>query len=161
VLKEIRALHPTVDTLIPAARDELDGLRAFVLDHHIATIPSDLLPKVEETRVSSARRQRPHWTLQVLWSDARRKPPTTSRHLMTGPRQTSSNNISKPITSPGSRSYRRMRFGRAISCSIERAAPIPTDRARQMADAYSTTEGWAHYAEQMMVEQGLGVVTRN
>jgi uncharacterized protein (DUF885 family) len=28
--------------------------------------------------------------------------------------------------------------------------------ARQMADAYSTTEGWAHYAEQMMVEQGLG-----
>jgi len=49
VLKEIRALHPTVDTLIPAARDELDGLRAFVLDHHIATIPSDLLPKVEET----------------------------------------------------------------------------------------------------------------
>jgi uncharacterized protein (DUF885 family) len=28
--------------------------------------------------------------------------------------------------------------------------------ARQMADTYSTTEGWAHYAEQMMVEQGLG-----
>jgi hypothetical protein len=27
---------------------------------------------------------------------------------------------------------------------------------RQMAQAYSTTEGWAHYAEQMMVEQGLG-----
>jgi uncharacterized protein (DUF885 family) len=25
-----------------------------------------------------------------------------------------------------------------------------------MADTYSTTEGWAHYAEQMMVEQGLG-----
>ena len=28
--------------------------------------------------------------------------------------------------------------------------------ARQMANAYSTREGWAHYAEQMMVEQGLG-----
>jgi uncharacterized protein (DUF885 family) len=28
--------------------------------------------------------------------------------------------------------------------------------ARRMADTYSTTEGWAHYAEQMMVEQGLG-----
>ncbi len=49
VLKEIRAQHPTVDTLIPTARDDLAGLRAFVLDHHIATIPSDLLPKVEET----------------------------------------------------------------------------------------------------------------
>ena len=49
VLKEIRAQHPTVDTLIPTARDELAGLRAFVLDHHIVTIPSDLLPKVEET----------------------------------------------------------------------------------------------------------------
>ncbi len=49
VLTEIRAQHPTADTLIPTARDELAGLRAFVLDHHIATIPSDLLPKVEET----------------------------------------------------------------------------------------------------------------
>src|ERR1700724_4724867 len=44
VLKDIRARHPTVDTLIPTARDELAGLRAFVLDHHIVTIPSNLLP---------------------------------------------------------------------------------------------------------------------
>src|ERR1700733_12254779 len=28
--------------------------------------------------------------------------------------------------------------------------------ARQLAHAQSTTEGWAHYAEQMMIEQGLG-----
>ena len=49
VLKVIRAQHPTVDTLIPTARDELAGLRAFILNDHIATIPSDLLPKVEET----------------------------------------------------------------------------------------------------------------
>ena len=28
--------------------------------------------------------------------------------------------------------------------------------ARQMANSYSTREGWAHYTEQMMVEQGLG-----
>ncbi|MGO9237443.1 MAG: DUF885 family protein [Methylocella sp.] len=49
VLKVIRAQHPTADMLIPTARDELAGLRAFVVDHHIVTIPSDLLPKVEET----------------------------------------------------------------------------------------------------------------
>jgi uncharacterized protein (DUF885 family) len=30
-----------------------------------------------------------------------------------------------------------------------------------MAESYSTAEGWAHYAEQMMVEQGLGDATRN
>jgi uncharacterized protein (DUF885 family) len=28
--------------------------------------------------------------------------------------------------------------------------------ARRMAESYSTAEGWAHYTEQMMVEQGLG-----
>ncbi len=28
--------------------------------------------------------------------------------------------------------------------------------ARKMAHSYSTTEGWAHYTEQMMLEQGLG-----
>jgi hypothetical protein len=38
VLTEIRAQHPTADTLIPTARNELAGLRAFVLDHHIANI---------------------------------------------------------------------------------------------------------------------------
>ena len=49
VLKDIRAQHPTVDALIPTAKDDLGGLRAFVLEHHIATIPSDLQPQVEET----------------------------------------------------------------------------------------------------------------
>lgn len=28
--------------------------------------------------------------------------------------------------------------------------------ARKLAHAYSTTEGWAHYTEEMMIEQGLG-----
>ena len=58
VLKEIRAQHPTVDTLIPTARDGLAGLRAFVVDHHIVTIPSDLLPTVEETPGFPARDNR-------------------------------------------------------------------------------------------------------
>jgi len=49
VVKEIRGKHPTADMLIATARDDLAGLRSFVLDHHIATMPSDLLPEVEET----------------------------------------------------------------------------------------------------------------
>jgi len=118
VLKEIRAQHPTVDTLIPATRDELAGLRAFVLDHQIATIPGDVLPKVEETpgfrRATIAAAMDPPGPLERRATQAFYyvTPP------MPGSRRTSSNNISKPITSPGSRSYRCMRFGRAISCSI-------------------------------------------
>lgn len=49
VLKAIRAQHPTVDTLIPTARADLNGLRTFIVDRHIATIPENLSPEVEET----------------------------------------------------------------------------------------------------------------
>ncbi len=58
VLKAIRSAHPTADALIPTAKDDLAGLRAFVLDHHIATIPSDLRPLVEENSGFPARDDR-------------------------------------------------------------------------------------------------------
>ncbi len=157
VLKEIRAQHPTVDALIPTARDDLAGLRAFVLDHHIATIPSDLLPKVEETpgfrRATTSAALDPPGPLErratqafyyVTPPDAGLTPDKLEQYLeayyFAGLEITSVHEVWP---------------GHFLQYLTRRAHPN-WSLARQMAQAYSTTEGWAHYAEQMMVEQGLG-----
>jgi len=157
VLKEIRAQHPTADTLIPTARDELAGLRAFVVDHHIAIIPSDLLPKVEETP-----------GFQRATTAAAMDPP--------GPLERRATQAFYYVTPPGAglgpaalEQYLEAYFfpgleiisahevwpGHFMQYLTRRAHP-EWSLARRMAESYSTTEGWAHYAEQMVVEQGLG-----
>jgi uncharacterized protein (DUF885 family) len=157
VLKEIRAQHPTVDTLIPTARDDLAGLRAFVLDHHIATIPSDLLPEVEETpgfrRATIAAALDPPGPLErratqafyyVTPPDAGLTPDKLEQYL-------------EAYYFPGIEiiSAHEVWPGHFLQYLTRRTHP-DWSLARQMANSYSTREGWAHYAEQMMVEQGLG-----
>ena len=157
VLKVIRAQHPTVDTLIPTTRDELAGLRAFVLDHHIATIPSDLLPKVEETpgfqRATTAAAIDPPGPLErratqafyyVTPPDSGLAPDKLEQYL-------------EAYYLPGlvMISTHEVWPGHFLQYLTRRAHP-DWSLARRMAESYSTAEGWAHYAEQMMVEQGLG-----
>jgi uncharacterized protein (DUF885 family) len=157
VVKEIRAQHPTADMLIPTAREDLVGLRAFVLDHHIATIPSDLVPKVEETpgfrRATTAAAIDPPGPLErratqafyyVTPPDPGLAPDKVEQYL-------------EAYYFPGLEiiSVHEVWPGHFLQYLTRRAHP-DWPLARQMARTYSTAEGWAHYAEQMMVEQGLG-----
>jgi uncharacterized protein (DUF885 family) len=157
VLKEIRAQHPTGDPLIPTARDELAGLRAFVLDHHIATIPSDLQPKVEETpgfqRATTAAAIDPPGPLE--------RRATEAFYYVTPPDAgLASDQLEQYLEAyyfPGLEiiSAHEVWPGQFMQY-LTRRAHADWSLARQMADTYSTTEGWVHYTEQMMVEQGLG-----
>jgi hypothetical protein len=137
--------------------DELAGLRAFVLDHHIATIPSDLLPKVEETpgfrRATTSAALDPPGPLErcatqafyyVTPPDAGLAPDKLEQYL-------------EAYYFPGLviTSVHEVWPGHFLQYLTRRAHP-DWSLARQMANSYSTREGWAHYAEQMMVEQGLG-----
>jgi len=157
VMKEIRAQHPTADALIPSASDDLAGLRTFVQDHRIATIPSDLLPQVEET---------PEF----------RRATTAAALEAPGPFETRATKAFYYVTPPDkglSPEKLEQYLGAYFFAGLEmislhevwpghfmqyltRRAHPEWSLARKMAHAYSTTEGWAHYAEQMMVEQGFG-----
>ena len=41
--------HPSADSLIPAAKSTVEGLRQFLIDHNIVDIPSSVRPIVTET----------------------------------------------------------------------------------------------------------------
>jgi uncharacterized protein (DUF885 family) len=157
VLKEVRAQHPAADALIPAASDDLAGLRAFVQDHHIATIPSDLLPQVEDT--PEFRRATTAAALDAPGALETRA--TQAFYYVTPP--------DKGLSAEKLEQYLEAYFfaglkmisshevwpGHFMQYLTRRSHP-EWSLARKMAHAYSTTEGWAHYAEQMMIEQGLG-----
>ncbi|ARN83584.1 DUF885 domain-containing protein [Methylocystis bryophila] len=157
VLKQVRAQHPTADALIGTASDDLAGLRAFVQDHRIATIPSDLLPEVEET--PEFRRAT---TAAALDSPGALETHATQAFYYVTPPDTG-------LSAEKRKEYLEAYFfaglkmisshevwpGHFMQYLARRAHP-EWSLARKMAHAYSTTEGWAHYAEQMMVEEGLG-----
>ncbi len=157
LLKKIRADHPSAADLIPTARDDLSGLRNFIVDRSIVTMPSDLSPEVEET-------------------PAFRRATTAAAIDLPGPLERRATQAFYYVTPPDSgltpeqtEQYLEAYFfaGLEIISSHEvwpghfmqyltRRAHGDWSLARKMAHAYSTTEGWAHYAEQMMVEEGFG-----
>ena len=49
ILHDLEKYHPPPDRLLQTFRDVLGGLRQFIVDHKIATIPSTVPPIVEET----------------------------------------------------------------------------------------------------------------
>ncbi len=49
ILEELEKDHPAGDRLLDSFRGVLSGLRSFIEAHHIVTIPSPVLPIVEET----------------------------------------------------------------------------------------------------------------
>jgi uncharacterized protein (DUF885 family) len=156
-VEEIRAQHPTADTLIQTARDDLAGLRAFILNHHIATIPSDLLPKVEETpgfqRAMTAAAMDPPGPLE--------RRATQAFYYVTPPEAgLAADKLEQYLEAyyfPGLEiiSTHEVWPGHFMQYLTARAHR-DWSLTRRMAESYSTAEGWAHYAEQMMVEQGLG-----
>lgn len=157
VLKEIRAQHPTADRLIPTARDDLAGLRDFVIDHHIATIPENLLPEVEET--PDFRRATTAAAIDLPGPLEQRA--TQSFYYVTPPDAgLTPDKVDKYLQAysfPGLEiiSLHEVWPGHFMQYLARRAHP-GWSLARRMAHSYATTEGWAHYAEQMMIEQGLG-----
>jgi uncharacterized protein (DUF885 family) len=156
-LKKIRAQHPAAGELVRAAEDSLSGLRAFVLDHHIVTIPGGLLPKVEETPAF----QRATVAAAMDLPGPLEQRAAQAYYYVTPPdpglAPEKLEDYLEAYYFPGLEiiSAHEVWPGHFMQYLTRRAHP-EWSLARQMADAYSTIEGWAHYAEEMMVEQGLG-----
>lgn len=154
VLAELATIHPAPDKLLDAFRDSFAAEVAFIKAHHIITLPSDVPPVLEET------------------------PPferaTTSASMdAPGAFETHSTKAYFNVTLPEkdwtavhiAEHMAEFNVGTIVSTSVHEAYPghytqflwqnqFPS-RIRKLTGAATNVEGWAHYTEQMMLDEGF------
>lgn len=153
----VRHDHPEADQLIDTATSQIRALQDFVVARHIVTLPSMTLPTVKETPPF----QRALITAAMDWPGALETRGLVSFYYITPPsasftaqqREQALGDFNRPeleITS----AHEAMP-GHFVQGLTLRAHP-EWSLVRRTAQSYATTEGWAHYSEQMMVDQGFG-----
>jgi uncharacterized protein (DUF885 family) len=155
VLAELGRDHPAPDHLLQSFSDTFQGLIRFIQEKHIVDIPSPVRPTLENT------------------------PPfmraTTTASMDTpGPFEKGSTQAYFNVTVPGvhdtpeqtEQLMAQFNRGTIISTAIHEAYPghyvqflwVPQapSKVRKLLGASSNDEGWAHYCEQMMLDEGYG-----
>jgi uncharacterized protein (DUF885 family) len=154
-LAELATMHPVPDKLLQAFHDRFNSETEFIRSHHIITIPSDVQPTLEETP-----------PFMRATTQASMDPP--------GPFEMNSNkayfNVTLPDPSwPAKQTSEYMaafNIGTIVSTSVHEAFPghyvqflwqsqFPST-IRKVLGANTNIEGWAHYCEQMMLDEGYG-----
>jgi uncharacterized protein (DUF885 family) len=155
ILVELESDHPAPDKLLDTFRGVLGGLHDFIEQHHIITIPSPVPPIVEE-------------------SPAFMRALTTASMDTPGPFENVAKEAFFNVTLPDPKwpakdieEYMQgFNRGTIISTAVHEVFPghymqflwlkaVPT-KVRKLAGCSSNAEGWAHYTEQMMLDEGYG-----
>ena len=160
VLAELATIHPAPDKLLGAFQDTFASLIAFINTHHIITIPSTVQPTLEETP-----------PFMRATTQASMDPP--------GPFETHSTKAYFNVTLPEkdwtpahiAEHMAAFNVGTIISTSVHEAYPghfvqflwMPTfsSNIRKLLGANTNIEGWAHYTEQMMLDEGYAAPPAN
>jgi len=155
ILTEVEKDYPPPSGLLQAFRDVLGGLRDFITQHNIVTIPSPVPPVLEETppfmralTMASMDTPGPYEKVakegyfNVTLPEADWTPQRIAEHMSGFSR------------------------GTIISTAIHEAYPghyvqflwlqqVPS-KVRKLIQVSSNAEGWAHYCEQMLLDEGYG-----
>jgi uncharacterized protein (DUF885 family) len=153
ILDEMEKDHPPADKLLDAFRDTLGGLTKFIEEHKIVTIPSPVPPILEET---------PPF-MRALTFASMDTP---------GPFESVAKEAFFNVTLP-EKGWPKERVedfmgafnrGTILSTAIHEAYPghyvqflwmqHVASKVRKLLGANSNAEGWAHYSEQMMLDEG-------
>ncbi|MEO6805867.1 MAG: DUF885 domain-containing protein [Edaphobacter sp.] len=160
VLAELATIHPAPDKLLNAFQDTFSSLISFIDTHHIITIPSKVEPTLEETP-----------PFMRATTQASMDPP--------GPFETRSTKAYFNVTLPEkswtaehiAEHMAAFNVGTIISTGVHEAYPghyvqflwmpqFPSN-IRKILGANTNIEGWAHYCEQMMLDQGYAAAPSN
>lgn len=147
--------HPTAKDLIPFVKRDSESIRQFLIDHGIVTIPSN----VRATIIEAPPYLRAGGFAFMDTPGAYEKKATEAFYYITPP---------EPHW-PARQIEEHLRlFNKYVAdiVTVHEAYPghyvqflyapqFPT-KPRKLIMAASNAEGWAHYAEQMMIEQGFG-----
>jgi uncharacterized protein (DUF885 family) len=155
VLEELGSNHPAPDHLLDSFRATFDSLIGFIRSHQIVTIPSDIRPIVEET---------PPFMRATTFASMDTPGPFEAHATEAYFNVTLPDPSMKPEEVEGY--MHSFNIGTVISTAVHEAYPghyvqflwVPQapSRVRKLLGANSNAEGWAHYCEQMMLDQGYG-----
>ena len=156
VFKQIQSEHPASDKLIPDIAKDLDKLRKYVVSRRLIGIPSEIRAKVKETpqylRATSFASMDTPGPFEKRATEAYYYVTPTENDWPEQEKQewlTAFNYYSSDVTSihevyPGH--YVQFLHLNASSAS----------KVEKIFGSYAFIEGWAHYCEKMMIDEGFG-----
>src|SRR3989442_2748113 len=156
VFKQIQSEHPAPEKLIPDTAKDLDNIRKYVLNRHLVSIPSDVRAKVKETpqylRATSfasmdtpgpfeKRANEAYYYVTPAendWPEKQKEEWLTSFNYYT------SDVVSIHEAYPG-------HYVQFLHLNTS-----PASKVEKIFGSYAFIEGWAHYCEKMMLDEGFG-----
>jgi uncharacterized protein (DUF885 family) len=154
VLEAVQAKHPPAATLLATTQGELDALATFITDRRIVTIPQAPPARVQETppflrATTSASMEIPgpfEQRATEAYYNMTLPDPKASRadteEFMKQWYYAAITNVSVHEVWPGH--YLQFLYARQFPSSV-----------RKVFGAASNSEGWAHYCEQMVIDEGF------
>jgi uncharacterized protein (DUF885 family) len=155
VLSDLQRDHPARDQLLQSFRDMLGGIRQYIEEKHIITIPSQVPPIVEETppferALTTASMDTPgayeNTATEAMFNVTLPDPrwtPKKSEEWMQGFDRVSMSSTAIHEVYPGH--YVQFLWTKRVS-----------SKTRKLLYCSTNVEGWAHYSEQMMLDEGYG-----
>ncbi len=156
VYHDMQKEHPTAEDLIPDAKKHLEAIRQFLVEKKIITMPSEVRVKVEETpeyaRASSTasmdtpgpfetKATEAYYYITPVdpkWTDKQKEDWLSQFDYYT------TDNVTIHEAYPGH--YTQFLHLNASSAT----------KTEKIFGSYAFIEGWAHYCEQMMADEGYG-----
>ncbi len=158
VFKAIQHDHPTAEGLIPDTRKDLEAIRQFVIDHHIVAIPSEVRPRVEETlpfeRASSFASMDSPGPFETKATEAYYYVTPVEAGWTAQEKEDwlcAFNYYTSDVVS-----IHEVYPGHYVQFLCMNASPAT--RLEKILGSYAYIEGWAHYSEQMLMDEGYGEV---
>jgi uncharacterized protein (DUF885 family) len=155
ILAELEKDHPAPDKLLQSFRDTLGGLKDFLSQHHIVKLPSEVLPIVEET---------PPFARALTFASM----DTPGPFEKVAKEAFFNVTLPEPSWTPEQVQEHMAGFNRGtiISTAVHEVypghytqflwVPYAPSKVRKLLGCSSNAEGWAHYSEQMMLDEGYG-----
>ena len=161
VFKQIQSEHPTPQNLIADVAKDLDKIRKYVLSQHLVSIPSEIRAKVKETpqylRATSfasmdtpgpfeKRANEAYYYVTPAENDW---PEKQKEEWLTAFNYYTSDVVSIHEAYPG-------HYVQFLHLNTS-----PANKVEKIFGSYAFVEGWAHYCEKMMLDEGYGSSTNS
>jgi uncharacterized protein (DUF885 family) len=156
VYNDLQKEHPTADSLIPSARKTMESIRQYLVDKKIVTMPSEVRVQIKET---------PEYARET----------STASMDTPGPFETKATEAYYYITpvDPKWTAIQKEDWLRSFNyyttdvVTIHEVYPghytqflhlnaSSTTKIEKIFGSYAYVEGWAHYCEKMMLDEGYG-----